>query len=102
MLKYLRYPSLQSYLPYNTLNLFDKRGLTTAANLNQVKIHRKFQRKPLILTTNFWNLLKEGIIQQDIILCDGDTVIVPAQDNIDITQTCTIQCTMWVWGYWLI
>jgi polysaccharide export outer membrane protein len=75
-----------------SLNLFDKRGLTTVTNLNQVQIHRQFQRKPLILTTNFWNLLKEGIIQQDIILRDGDTVIVPTQDNIDIPQTCTIQC----------
>lgn len=32
-------------------------------------------------------MLKEGNIEQDITLRDGDTVVIPTQDNIDITQT---------------
>lgn len=62
-------------------------GLTTVADLSQVKVHRQFRGERLTLTLNLWELLKEGQLNSDITLRDGDTIIIPTQDTIDLAQT---------------
>ncbi|MGK7940669.1 MAG: SLBB domain-containing protein [Crocosphaera sp.] len=62
-------------------------GLTTVANLDKVQIKRQFQGQTLVLNLNLWDLLKEGQLQQDITLRDGDQVIIPTQETVDIAQT---------------
>ncbi|MEM8778655.1 MAG: SLBB domain-containing protein [Cyanobacteria bacterium P01_G01_bin.49] len=62
-------------------------GLTTVADLGQVQIRRQFKGEILILTLNLWELLEQGQLRQDLTLRDGDKIIVPTQDTVDIAQT---------------
>ncbi len=62
-------------------------GLTTVADLSQVQIRRQFKGRTLTLSLNLWNLIKEGNLDQDITLRDGDRIMIPTQENVDIAQT---------------
>lgn len=62
-------------------------GLTTVADLSQVEVHRQFKGENLVLTLNLWELLGEGQLTSDITLRDGDRIIIPTQDNLNIAQT---------------
>ncbi len=62
-------------------------GLTTVAELENVKIKRQFRGETLILTLNLWDLVKEGQLRQDVTLRDGDEIIIPTQETIDLAET---------------
>ena len=62
-------------------------GLTTTADVRQVQIRRFYQGREQVLRADLWELLVQGSISQDLTLRDGDTVIVPTQDQIDVAQT---------------
>ncbi|MDJ0601098.1 MAG: SLBB domain-containing protein [Crocosphaera sp.] len=62
-------------------------GLTTVADLDNVQIKRKFKGETLLLTLNLWDLLKQGQLEQDITLRDGDQIIIPTEETIDVGQT---------------
>ncbi|MDJ0509807.1 MAG: SLBB domain-containing protein [Crocosphaera sp.] len=62
-------------------------GLTTVADLENVQIKREFKGEALLLNLNLWDLLKEGELQQDITLRDGDRVIIPTLETINIAET---------------
>ena len=62
-------------------------GLTTVADLSQVEVHRQFKGENLVLTLNLWELLGEGQLTSDITLRDGDRIIIPTQDTINLAQT---------------
>lgn len=62
-------------------------GLTTVADLSQVQIRRQFKGQPLVLSLDLWGLLKEGNLDQDITLRDGDIIMIPTQETIDVGQT---------------
>ncbi len=62
-------------------------GLTTVADLSQVEIRRQFKGQSLVLKLNLWKLIEEGKLNQDITLRDGDTIIIPTQKTVDLSQT---------------
>lgn len=62
-------------------------GITTVADLNQVKIRRNYQGQQQIFNVNLWQLLQTGILNQDLTLRDGDSVFIPTVDKIDVAQT---------------
>ncbi|MEA5509869.1 SLBB domain-containing protein [Crocosphaera sp. UHCC 0190] len=62
-------------------------GLTTVADLGKVQIQRQFKGENRIFNLNLWNLLKNGQLQQDITLRDGDRIMIPTQTTIDLAQT---------------
>ena len=62
-------------------------GLTTVADLEKVEIQRQFKGQTLVLNLNLWDLLKEGQLQQDITLRDGDQIIIPTQETVNPAQT---------------
>ncbi len=62
-------------------------GLTTVANLEKVEIKRQFKGQTLVLNLNLWDLLKEGQLEQDITLRDGDQIIIPTQETVNLAQT---------------
>ncbi|MGK7957171.1 MAG: SLBB domain-containing protein [Crocosphaera sp.] len=62
-------------------------GLTTVADLKNVTIQRKFKGETLILTLNLWDLVKDSQLKQDITLRDGDEIIIPTEETIDLAET---------------
>jgi polysaccharide biosynthesis/export protein len=61
-------------------------GLTTVAEVRTVQLRRFFQGQQQILTIDLWELLQEGNLAQDVTLRDGDTIIVPTTNTIDLAM----------------
>ena len=62
-------------------------GITTAADVRQVQIRRSLNGREQVLNVNLWELLVQGNLAQNVTLRDGDTVIIPTNDNIDVAET---------------
>ncbi|MGF1478333.1 MAG: SLBB domain-containing protein [Cyanophyceae cyanobacterium] len=62
-------------------------GITTAADVRQVQIQRSAQGQNQLMTVDLWQLLQQGNLKDNIALRDGDTIIVPTKDKIDVTET---------------
>jgi len=58
-------------------------GITPAADLSQVYIRRMFQGAEQIYTVNLWELLKRGNLERDVLLRDGDEIIIATKDKLD-------------------
>ncbi len=63
-------------------------GITQDAKLEQVLVRRPNpQGQEQVLTLNLWELLKTGQGSRDLILRDGDTIFIPTETEINLTQT---------------
>ncbi|MFE1746610.1 SLBB domain-containing protein [Coleofasciculus sp. H7-2] len=62
-------------------------GITPLADIRQVQIRRSARSGPeKVLDINLWQLLQSGDVTQDVILQEGDTVVVPTASNIDPSE----------------
>ncbi len=64
-------------------------GVSRAADLGQVQIRRPrslAQGAPQVLTVNLWQLLRQGDLQQDIVLRDGDSVFIPTATAVSLEE----------------
>ena len=61
-------------------------GLTVSANVRDIQLKRSDNNGERIYTVNFWQLLQQGDLSQDLDLRDGDVVIVPKKDTIDAVE----------------
>ncbi len=57
-------------------------GLTQAADLSQVQIQR-INPTQQVITVNLKELLEDGNLAQDLVLRDGDTILVPTSTTLD-------------------
>lgn len=63
-------------------------GLTYAADLRQVQIRRaSLSGSTQLITVNLWELLQNGDARQNIPLRDGDAILIPAAEAIDLTES---------------
>ena len=62
-------------------------GITTAADIRQVQVRRSSGGKPQILNVNLWQLLEQGELKDNVALRDGDTIVIPTKDTIDVAET---------------
>ncbi|MEG3436343.1 SLBB domain-containing protein [Pannus brasiliensis CCIBt3594] len=62
-------------------------GLTTVADIGQVQIRRNVNGQDRLLQANLWDLIQKGDQTQDIVLKDGDSILVPTKKNVDVAQT---------------
>ena len=62
-------------------------GITTAADVRQVQIRRSLNGREQVLNVNLWELLVQGNLAQNVTLRDGDTVIIPTNNNINAAET---------------
>ena len=58
-------------------------GLTTTADISQVQIRRLFRGQEQVWQLDLWPLLKQGNLNQDVTLRDGDTIFIPTKDKIE-------------------
>ncbi len=65
--------------PKLSLVLQSAGGITSTADIRNIKIRRpQASGNPdTIITVNLWRLLKEGDLSQDVVLRDGDSIVVP-------------------------
>ena len=61
----------------------DAGGITTIADVRNVRITRTVQGREVYYNSDLWSLLTQGRINQDISLRDGDTIFIPTVDEIN-------------------
>ncbi|NEP38413.1 MAG: polysaccharide export protein [Okeania sp. SIO2H7] len=71
-------------LPTVTKALQVAGGVTTSADVRQIKIRRTQLNAPeQVININLWELLQDGNLRQDIPLRDGDTLFVPSITEVN-------------------
>ena len=69
--------------------LSNANGLTRTAVKEDIRIIRGYKernRKPLILSVNYWDIIKRGDLAQNVQLLDGDVVFVPRTTIGDVNE----------------
>ena len=61
-------------------------GITTIADVRNVRVTRKTGDKEIVYNSNLWDLLVNNQIRQDISLRDGDTIFVPTTNEINTAE----------------
>ncbi|MEL6440943.1 MAG: polysaccharide biosynthesis/export family protein [Cyanobacteria bacterium J06621_8] len=61
-------------------------GITTIADVRNVRVSRQVGGKEVLYNANLWDLLTRNQIRQDISLRDGDTIFIPTTDEINTTE----------------
>ena len=61
-------------------------GITTIADVRNVRVRRELKGKEVVYNANLWDLLTKGQIKQDISLRDGDNIFVPTTDEINTSE----------------
>lgn len=72
-------------------------GITQLADIRQIEVHRRLPRIPLAdgrnkenksqtVAVNLWNLLKEGDLDEDLQLQDGDRIIIPTANTLNADE----------------
>jgi polysaccharide export outer membrane protein len=69
----------QGTAPRVTNAIQEAGGITQQANVREIQVRRiNPSGEPLTIAVNFWELLQEGDLNQDLPLQDGDTILIPA------------------------
>ncbi len=75
-------------LPTVTKALQVAGGVTTSADIRQIKIRRPQPNAPeQVININLWELLENGNLVQDISLRDGDTLFIPSITEINPAES---------------
>jgi polysaccharide export outer membrane protein len=62
-------------------------GITLQANVRQIQVRRPTRTGEENINVDLWKFLKEGDLAQDIILRDGDTIVIPTATTLDAAET---------------
>ena len=65
-------------------------GINASANSRQIQVIRKYKNQQYTIAVNLWDFLEQGDLSQNILLRDGDRIIVPSTDNVDPTEVLKI------------
>ncbi|MGK7923145.1 MAG: polysaccharide biosynthesis/export family protein [Trichodesmium sp.] len=75
-------------LPTVTKALQVAGGVTTSADIRQIKIRRRQLNGPeKVININLWELLQSGNLVQDITLRDGDTLFIPSITEVNPVES---------------
>lgn len=58
-------------------------GLTVSADVRQIQLKRTENGQQVVYNLDFWRLLQEGDLSQDVKLKDGDVIVVPKKEKIE-------------------
>ncbi|PHV63705.1 polysaccharide biosynthesis/export family protein [Cyanobacterium aponinum AL20118] len=58
-------------------------GINASADIRNLRVERNFKGRDYIIPVNLWDFLQNGDLQQNIVLRDGDRIIIPSAQNID-------------------
>ncbi len=74
-------------LPTITRALKIAGGITTEADIRRVQIRRRIRGgNEQSIMVNLWDLLQKGDATQDVLLQEGDSVIIPTAANVDLAE----------------
>ncbi len=68
-------------------------GITQVADLRRVQIRRSStpdRSQEEIITVNLWELLQTADLKQDLILKDGDSIVIPTLEAVNLDETAQV------------
>ncbi len=66
-------------------------GITSSANLREIQLRRRTrQGADQIFNINLWEALQTGDLSQDLVLQEGDTLLVPTADDLPFSEIATL------------
>ena len=78
-------------LPTITRALKIAGGITTEADIRRVQIRRQIKGgTEQTILVNLWDLLQKGDTTQDVLLQEGDSIIIPTAATVDLTEVSQI------------
>lgn len=81
-------------LPTITRALKIAGGITTEADIRRVQIRRQIKGgTEQTILVNLWDLLQKGDTTQDVLLQEGDSIIIPTAANVDLTEVSQLGST---------
>lgn len=81
-------------LPTITRALKISGGITTEADIRRVQIRRQIKGgTEQTILVNLWDLLQKGDATQDVLLQEGDSIIIPTAANVDLTEVSQLGST---------
>lgn len=81
-------------LPTITRALKIAGGITTEADIRRVQIRRQIKGgTEQTILVNLWDLLQKGDTTQDVLLQEGDSIIIPTAATIDLTEVSQLGST---------
>jgi polysaccharide export outer membrane protein len=61
-------------------------GITTVADIRNIELRRTVRGNEKIWRLNLWNLILKGNLEQDVTLRDGDQIVIPTKDPLDLNE----------------
>ncbi|NET01646.1 MAG: polysaccharide export protein [Sphaerospermopsis sp. SIO1G2] len=69
-------------------------GITSQADVRNIQVRRQTRTNiRQTINLNLWELLQSGDLDQDLILQDGDTIVVPTATEVDTAEATTLATT---------
>jgi polysaccharide export outer membrane protein len=65
-------------------------GITQSANIRRIEVRRATQAGEKVIDIDLWKLLKEGDLNQDLALQEGDTIVIPTVTALDAKEATEI------------
>jgi polysaccharide export outer membrane protein len=65
-------------------------GINASADPRRVQVIRSYKGQEYIIPVNFWNFLENGDLSQNIVLRDGDRIIIPSTEEINPVEVLRI------------
>ncbi len=63
-------------------------GITAIANIREIEVRRVSRTgTEQVISVNLWALLQQGDVSQDVMLQQGDTIVVPVAKNADLADS---------------
>lgn len=79
------------FWPSLTQAISNAGGITRSANVRSIQISREGLNEPI--DVNLWNLVETGDLRQDVLLRDGDRIIIPTAEIVDNSEAITLANT---------
>lgn len=79
------------FWPSLTQAISNAGGITRSADVRSIQITREGLYEPIVV--NLWNLVESGDLRQDVLLRDGDRIVVPAAEAIDNSEVIALANT---------
>lgn len=61
-------------------------GINASADTRNVQILRNFKGREYLINVSLWDFLQNGDLQQNIVLRDGDRILIPSSETLDPTE----------------
>jgi polysaccharide biosynthesis/export protein len=81
-------------IPKLTFAIQSAGGITPKADIRTIQVRRpQMGRQDMVINVDLWRLLKEGDLSQDVLLRDGDSIVIPEATSVTAAEYTALALT---------